>query len=279
MTANVQNRKRKGPADMRRKNKALKILKDKSGASMMMVMGILLMLIAVGVSAVVAAGANAGAGINQRVYNQLNIYAESVMKTIMFSINEASVKDIDKRVDGTGSPPTTLGGQLIQAIYRDPSISSLELELTGVDVPVSKISVEIDVKNFFHMPYRVSELVPEIINWTPGDAGHNCDDYDDCDDCGGYRPYIPPEPITYTYHIPAIRERFEILMADITFEFTVTHNRKTIKYRITYRLSDVLIETRNFTIWFTLDDFVSNGMPITVPKAGTWRVIEYEKIG
>jgi hypothetical protein len=139
---------------MREKNRFAKILKSKSGASLVMVLGITLLLLIVGVSALTAASANAGAALSQQVYNQLNLAAESVVRSIMHSL-EASVDDEGSRVDcpctdtDTCTCPETLGGQLIKALYQHNPANPFErLNLTaalnGAVIPVN-IEITVDV--------------------------------------------------------------------------------------------------------------------------------------
>ena len=71
-------------------NKFFQRIHNKSGASLVFVLAVMLLLMQVGVSALLAASAGAGAGINERVGNQMNMYADSVQKSVMYSLQTSS---------------------------------------------------------------------------------------------------------------------------------------------------------------------------------------------
>ena len=95
---------------MQRKNEISKILKDKTGASLIFVLGIMLLIMAIGVSALVAASANTGFMLRQKEHNQILILDDAIHKNIMYSLQR------DTASDGL------LSRQLVMAIYdaRDP---------------------------------------------------------------------------------------------------------------------------------------------------------------
>ena len=67
-------------------NRLIRILKNKTGASLVFVVGVMLLLLAVGVSALTAASSNAGFAQRQRQFNQVRILADSVHQNILFSL-------------------------------------------------------------------------------------------------------------------------------------------------------------------------------------------------
>lgn len=92
-----------------------KILRDKSGVSLIFVLAAMLLLMAIGVSAITAAGLNMGAGIAQRDRNQLDLYASSMERTVKASLEK-------KEPDGTSIPNVqTLTGRIIRAAYENGS--------------------------------------------------------------------------------------------------------------------------------------------------------------
>lgn len=97
-----------------------KMLSNRSGSSLLFVLGIMLMLMIIGISAMVAASAAAGSGINQQVNTQLNLYADNLQKTIKASLNgeEANVPVAPVAYE-TIAGPVTLGGQLLGIMYND----------------------------------------------------------------------------------------------------------------------------------------------------------------
>lgn len=84
-------------------------INDKSGASLVFVLSIMLLLIAIGTSALVAASASAGTKINQTIYNQLNIYADSLQKNLMYSL-QMDLNDPEYL--------NSLGAKFILALYN-----------------------------------------------------------------------------------------------------------------------------------------------------------------
>lgn len=110
--------------------KLKRVIKDNSGASILFVLGIALLLLAISTSALVAASASAGAGIAKQTRNQLNLYSDSVQKTIMSSLM-ASETGIDVE------DATTLGGQVLKAIYHSASSLAPTASFTSFSTPFS----------------------------------------------------------------------------------------------------------------------------------------------
>jgi hypothetical protein len=286
---------------MQRKNKFAQILKNKAGASLLMVLGIMAMLLIIGVSALVAASANAGAAINQRVNNQLNIYAESVIQTIMHSINEV-VKDDGKRVE-SGAPvpnrPVTLGGQLIRAIYLHETTTPpntpmppLNLTITLPDGTIVPVMIE------FKIVLDEQPFVPftqPIINWTY---------------IPGFTPEGDPIALFANYWDMWIEGEaaMDMIDAEITFRIDINHRGKEVSYLLEYQLSGVVLEGEYIrcTLVSGFPTVVSVPVPVpwypypnppasclspsppckgcidtgfrTIVDVGKWEVKEYEKI-
>jgi len=89
---------------------SLKLLRSKSGASLIFVLASMLLLIAIGVSAVTAAGYNHGAGLMQRGWNQLDLYVSSMERTIHSSLMQHIT---GKSITGVD----TLRGSIIRDAY------------------------------------------------------------------------------------------------------------------------------------------------------------------
>jgi len=99
---------------MRRRDQILKIIQNKSGASILFVLAVMLLLMTIGVSVLTAASTNLGSGMNKKTGNQLNLYADNMQKSIMYSLQTGSSdegRDITSSTDG----PETLGGQILGA--------------------------------------------------------------------------------------------------------------------------------------------------------------------
>ena len=151
------------------KKKFLMVLKEKTGASMIFVLGIMLFLMAIGVSTMAAAGANAGFILRQSEYSRIRIVDESIHENIMFSLQYVPDDD-DDRSD-------FLGYQIAMAIYDAydayhdyyknpaplppapddglaPIILTVSVDGNSIDPPGGLITVERIELSF---PFRFSE--------------------------------------------------------------------------------------------------------------------------
>jgi hypothetical protein len=122
----------KGEAAAMRALKSIsRVLKDKSGASLLFVLGVMMLLMAIGISAMHAASANVGFNLRQREYSQVMILGESVHRNIRYSLEH-----------GSGSTDNRLSYQVARAIYRaNDSYYSTEYSTNGLD----KIELEIAI--------------------------------------------------------------------------------------------------------------------------------------
>ena len=102
------------------KNRILTVLKSKSGASILFVLGIMLFLLAVGSSVMAAASANHGSNARQNRYNAALVLNESIQRNIRYSLQSTD--------------ENTLASNLTRALYdnRNTPLSMFELNLTGV---------------------------------------------------------------------------------------------------------------------------------------------------
>jgi len=95
----------------------MKVLRSKSGVSLMYVLATMMLLMAVGVSAITAAGMNAGAAAVQRDRTQLEMYSSSFERTIRTALEEQEEPNISlSTIDNNVSFLTdveTLGGHII----------------------------------------------------------------------------------------------------------------------------------------------------------------------
>jgi len=78
----------------------MKLLKNKSGLSLIFVLAVMLLLLALGVSALTAAGLSQGAGRAQRERNQLEMYVTSMEHTILHALQVYYDQDTDSFVWG-----------------------------------------------------------------------------------------------------------------------------------------------------------------------------------
>lgn len=142
-------------------NRISVILRSKSGASLMFVLGIMLFLLAIAGSIMAAASANIGANVRQERYNRAIVLTDSIHRSIKHSLEIIPTTD-DYSVD---EPVNSLAYQLAMAIYEnaDAPVDTVELniDIPGVDMSaVNSITLDIiyqDIK--FTGPI---ESVPEI---------------------------------------------------------------------------------------------------------------------
>ena len=98
----------------------MKVLRDKHGVSLVLVLAVMFFLLALATAAFTAAGLNFGAGGVQRDRNQLELYASSMERAIASSIlqawqaSESSITDEDET--------DTLGGRILLEIYRNGNV-------------------------------------------------------------------------------------------------------------------------------------------------------------
>jgi len=99
----------------------IQTLKSKSGASMMFVLGIMMLLMFIGTSVLVAASAAVGAGINRQVSSQLELYADSIQRTVWHSLRAIEDEVGEDVSDLFNVDITSLGGKLVRVMYMAAS--------------------------------------------------------------------------------------------------------------------------------------------------------------
>jgi len=122
---------------MRLRNKVLSILKDKSGASLMFVLGIMLLLLAIGGSVLVAASTNVGANVRQEKYNAAVILTDSIHRSIKYSLEE-----VPESTDYPDSNfESSLAYQIARGIYDsfESPQGSIELNADILEIDMSNI--------------------------------------------------------------------------------------------------------------------------------------------
>jgi len=130
MKEGERNNNSRGVAAMRLKSKITAILKDTSGVSLMLVLGIMMLLMAVGASVMAAASSNIGANIRQNQYNRAVVLADSVHRNIRYSL-------LTINTDGS-FPDNSLALELMMAIFNEGD------SLTGND-PLPEYEIDINV--------------------------------------------------------------------------------------------------------------------------------------
>ena len=117
--------------------KAVKVLRNKNGASLIFVLAVLLLLLSIGVSMVAAAGLSVGTGAVRRVRNQLEMYIGSMEQTI-----KAAMMQKEANITVTGVK--TLPGQILQAAYISEK-RPVQLQIDAVLPDDCRVTYEITV--------------------------------------------------------------------------------------------------------------------------------------
>jgi hypothetical protein len=247
-----------------KKNKTLSILRDKTGGSLLFILGMMLLLMAIGVSALVAAGASAGAALNQNSFSQLNLHADSVIKTVMYGIQENDA-DEGSRVDSAEpviEQPQTLGGQLVRAMYLNEDIdaslpAALNTALLDGAIPVVLPITTEPIVVEFDFDVITTDFQPAI--------------FDDNDDGP---PFLLQDAVPKSATINA-RVKFEF-----RFEQTAGQSERAVNYELVYELRNAEIVMQevyngNFDpeLIVAPDSFI-----MVIEEPLDWRVLSYEKM-
>ena len=126
---------------MKKQNGIIKILKSKSGASLIIVLGIMLLLLSIGVSTLVAAEANSGFLFKQKEHSRIMILEDSVHQNILFALQREAIDPEDEE--------DLLSAKLARAIYEanDPYVM-LSANPEGLDEITMDVSVGgVDLKD------------------------------------------------------------------------------------------------------------------------------------
>ncbi len=141
---------------------------------MAIVLAVMFLLMAIGTSALMAASTAVGASVNQRDYDQLSLYADSVFKVFSESLN-TDEKDFDN--------PHYLGTKLLIALYKSVDEGNklpteLGLSFENFQVP-SDLTVAIQLEfpdvrvNITPGMEKIEAEGIEIAPWVPKSATIN----------------------------------------------------------------------------------------------------------
>jgi len=136
------------------------VLKSKSGASLMFVLGIMLLLLAIAGSIMAAASANIGANVRQDRYNRAVLLTDSVHRSIKHSLE--AMPNTEAYIDNEFA--NSLAFQIARAIYENADAPNdtveLNIDIAGVDMSsVNSITLDITYQDIkFNGPI---EAVPE----------------------------------------------------------------------------------------------------------------------
>jgi hypothetical protein len=224
------------------KNKIAPILKDKSGASLLFVLGVMMLLLSIGASVMAAASANIGSYIRQREFNQVRILGDSVHRSIRYSLGHDPEN------------PDLMSQQIVMGLYEahdsgSGGLDDIELrigQINGVDVhdPSNLAWVE-DIVLSFPSEHQKIDLTPEVPEIPP--------QYDD--DGTLLSPGAPGIPKT-----AAVDTRMEVTIA-------VSTRNRSITTRAVYEYTGgVLSEDADELMRFLPGSF------------GIWRLVSYGNV-
>lgn len=209
---------------------------------MVFVLAVMLLLMAIGISSIVAASANAGSGISRQISNQLDIYADSMHRSIMFSLQTSS-EDEGKNI----SSLHTLGGQILGLAYKKTLDASPDSSFTLNITPT--LSDSTDLSNSIS---NVTIKVVPLVNITPATAQQA----EVTDEDGNIiLTYAPRKPQTAA------------ISAAATVTVTAKQGSETVISIVTYDFYGGLLE-----------DDGTNPNNMIINSAGTWRFNSHEKV-
>ena len=234
----------------------IKVLRNKSGFSLIFVLASMLLLLAIGVSAVTAAGYNHGAGLAQRDRNQLEMYVSSMERTI----HSALMQDITgMSVVGTN----TLRGMVLRDAYREKENHEIDTynycyykyaETYDLDVEIPddinvfytiRVEVDINVQIYLHLEkYEWDDLAEDTV----------LSEYS-------------------TEHVQ-MDGTVKVYLTTVDNEPLMQNRRSSTSTITTYYFTGVIILEQNdsFDISFNLNNMI-------IDDPGNWKVDKHEKTG
>lgn len=274
---------------MKKHNRALAIISSKSGASLLFVLAVMMLLMAVGVSVLVSAGSNLSTGINKQLDNRLNIYTDSMQRTILYGLKLGD--DVDKFI--TTDTLTTLNGQILGALYKkatapyagplnipdgeystgliikydDPSIKDIA-DLSAIESVEIKVDAVVRVTSYKLEQAALDSDGIEILDGSgkPDPTPLTDDDENPRLDINGdpiliISPYSPERPITAVLNGTAT--------VTVTAKLDSGLTEKHVISAATYELLDSFLEQKSGTLG-------TGDMQII--SSGTWNISSFERV-
>lgn len=239
----------------------IKILKEKTGSSIIFVLGIMLLLMAIGASALVAASANAGFVLKQSEYSRIAILDDAVHKNILYSLQHNPQDE------------TLLSWPLVMAAYKanDPDLAG-SYQATGLaDIPLS-VSIDhgVDLGSGNIKVESITLSLPEqnVIITPPVPAVYT-EVYDEEGNLAERILDTPREPKTATVN------------AAMTVTVEINAKGKTITSRALYEYTGGKLaddpDAQGVTHTRVESDAVFE-MTFTSDGYGKWRLIKHENV-
>jgi len=246
---------------MQKENKVIKILTDKSGASLIFVLGIMLMLMAIGTSVLTAAGANVGFSLKQREHSQIMILDDSVHKNIMYSLQGGNTTDEDYETD-------FLSPQLVMAVYKanDPDLTMSPLGLADMQLVIELGNEGILESGNIKVDSITLSFPEQNVVITPPAAAIYTSVYNDADDITGKTLSSPREPKTATVNAAMV------VTVEINAKGKITTSRAIYEYTGGMLTDDPEGEFSNE------ENGDAQEMGFADGGYGEWRLIKHENI-
>jgi len=241
-----------------------RLLRGKSGASILFVLVAMALLMVIGFSTLTAASANIGARHNRQIHNRIDMYAESLQRTVKHSLVETSGDDDGKLLDDAD----TLGGQILRAAYegaRPDGVAGGTLTIT-LKPPDIAAGTDIDLLGVIVLRIEIDINPLDVVITKPWIQQTTIPDPDDEDEI----------KIIET-RIPGSASISGVATIIVTVEGE-GHRRRAVTTAATYNLSGGYLEENRDEIEFdaTLDTLDMGDMKIV--NAGDWGFISYEKV-
>jgi len=220
-------------------HKFLKIIKSKSGASLMFVLGLMMLLLAIGVSVLTAASANYIMPLRQREHSRLLILEESVHKNIMHSLQTPGANNLSQAI-----AYELLNGDRGNEI-------SLDIDFIGVDLPEVMENTEITIE-ILDVAVNTTEAYNIVVGYVEVDVEEENEDGE----------------LVWVKKLEPIYDRIpktDIVNGDIAVTVTVEINGKRSTSTVTYKY-----EGTGFNMGGVFEDS-------TLKYPGEWRLTKYEK--
>jgi len=250
-----------------------KILKCKSGASLLFVLGIMMLLLALGTSAIAAATANIGYNLRQREQNNIRVLTNSVHRSILHSLN---VDLADPPLATDDERENTLAYQILHMIIyannREEGdavrggIEELTLDVTLNGFPIYEGTVELA-----EVIVTFSEQNFSISTWA--------------------RPYIPAIPVLVgddvVDTIPAVQRVPKTVTVNAELVVTVVVRaggaglgvERYVSTRAVFEYWGGILSDDPGGIYLnTADQNLPDEMDLQIQEFGTWSMISYEVI-
>lgn len=245
--------------------KAYRLLAERSGASLLFVLAVMFLLMAIGASAMAAASANAGVNNIKQEQNQLNLYNDSMERTIKFGL-DGITDDGGKLISST---TLSLGGQILREVYRDTPKNDngyypVNISFTFSEVTVGDATFVVTITGEFFVAFTA------FVAYAPPDP---------LDDVYAYDPVYDENVLVMSRG--EITEEVEHVMQEARINGNITVQVKTddrIISQTVYQYSGGYIKEANCQWNDGVDGWTpaEDDMEIAIP--GSWRFISHEKI-